>query len=523
MLAVIFLILSHFHLDMYFSILTPQMQIHSLRSRKADKDAVGSRLREAKLEKEKQEMQKKIDVQSKQLADARRSAAVAVANEKVQVQRVRDLVQLLRNGPISGIAAGTPEKMEAVLAATSSPASSLVRKTDGHQDAVESSMVQQPATPQPRSISSTPLSPSLPQPSFVVSGPARWKEYTGYDGDPLASWGYNDHSEHPFNLETTKRDCERAGVAAFTRAGGWTWFHKFIVDEPSRWKRGNGVKMWVNHAAATPVSVYDKQYNNRSAGLSPYGCSRHKRSCAGYMNHTGTAPCCTAVMKEIVEEMSRTLRRHGIHFRITSGAQLSLKRDGQLQFFDHDFDPVFEAGKMEEAKRIIAEEMHLGGQSTKWRDAQFFYTRRVASRLKTDWSKYFTIGGDYSWGNPKFHDEWALQLNPTFIDIGQVNRNPPTRENTMLCHPELDALCLRDWFSEAQGTGRGSDIYKPPSVWVAQQLEYGGYWEQIARPGRRYGGAMFRKDKTKKNADDRRADVQEMLARFPDYWERGNN
>ena len=42
-------------------------------------------------------------------------------------------------------------------------------------------------------------------------------------------------------------------------------------------------------------------------------------------------------------------------------------RDGQLQFFDHDFDPVFEAGKGAEAKRVIAEEMHLGGQSTKWR------------------------------------------------------------------------------------------------------------------------------------------------------------
>ena len=122
------------------------------------------------------------------------------------------------------------------------------------------------------------------------------------------------------------------------------WFHKYIVDAPSRWRttKGGTTVLWVNHAAATPEATYDLV---APGALSPIGCSRHKRSCWGAMNHTGTAPCCTAVMKEIIEEMSRTLRRHGIHWRISSGAQLSIVRDGQLQFFDHDFDPVFEKAR----------------------------------------------------------------------------------------------------------------------------------------------------------------------------------
>ena len=142
---------------------------------------------------------------------------------------------------------------------------------------------------------------------------------------------------------------------------------------------------------------------------------------------------------------------------------------------------------------MIANEMHLGGKASKWRDAYFYYTRRVARRLKTNWSKYHVLGGDYTWENPGFHDEWALQRGLTFIDVGDAKGVAPTKENTMLCHPELDVLCLREWFAEAQHTGGqgGSDMTKMPrNIYTNKaQMDYGGYYEQIELPGRRRSGS----------------------------------
>jgi hypothetical protein len=357
----------------------------------------------------------------------------------------------------------------------------------------------------------------------VSIGPPQWKMYRGKDGEPLAGIGYS--NKVPAAL-VIQQECERIGCAAFSIVTGMVWFHKYIVDAPMRWReaKNRATVLWVNHAAATPEAEYDMV---APGTLSPIGCSRHRRSCWGTMNHTGTAPCCTAVMKEIMEELSRTLRRHGIHWRVSSGAQLSIIRDGQLQFFDHDFDPVFENGKENEALGVIADEMHLGGKASKWRDSRFYYTRRVARRLNTDWSKYHVVGGDYTWDNEKFHDEWALQRGLTFIDVGDAKGVSPTKQNTMLCHPELDVLCLRDWYAEAKHTGEqgGDDMNRVPSNLYRNgpQMEYAGYEEQILRPGRRRGGSLLlHEDGTPKNAEERAQDVLKMLRRFPNYWETGN-
>jgi hypothetical protein len=178
--------------------------------------------------------------------------------------------------------------------------------------------------------------------------------------------------------------------------------------------------------------------------------------------------------------------------------------------------------KRDRAMEIIKKEMHLGDFPTKWRDAKFFYTKRVAARLRTNWSKYHTVGGDFNWDIPKFRDEWVLQLTPTFIDIGQVNSDAPTKDNTFLCHPEIDVLCQRNWFPPRSG-GIHGDYYKPPSNWSPSQLDYGGYNEQIKLPGRRNGGGLFGKDGTKNDANGRAAYMKKMLQQFPNYWEKGNN
>lgn len=122
------------------------------------------------------------------------------------------------------------------------------------------------------------------------------------DGGPCASTGYNCHSEKAFDLHATQRDCGRLGCVAFTRSGKWAWFHHSIVADAPRWKRTSGTTLWVNHAAAMPAALCHKLHSNRIApydapgsvpytALAPCGCSRHRCSCHGYMNHTSTAQC----------------------------------------------------------------------------------------------------------------------------------------------------------------------------------------------------------------------------------------
>ena len=49
-------------------------------------------------------------------------------------------------------------------------------------------------------------------------------------------------------------------------------------------------------------------------------------------------------MLDVMTDMSRVLCKRGLHWQITYGNQLSVVRDGIIQLFDHNFDPLFEAG-----------------------------------------------------------------------------------------------------------------------------------------------------------------------------------
>ena len=149
------------------------------------------------------------------------------------------------------------------------------------------------------------------------------------------------------------------------------------------------------------------------------------------------------------------------------------------------------------------------------------------TKIEDELVKISCSRGDYTWDNPGFHDEWALQRGLTFIDVGDAKGVEPTKENTMLCHPELDVLCLRDWFAEAKHTGAqdGNDMTKMPrNIYTNKaQMDYAGYYEQIELPGRRRGGSLLlHEDGTLKNTEERAKDVAEMLRRFPSYWDKGN-
>eukprot|EP01048_Picozoa_sp_COSAG05_P005668 COSAG05_NODE_344_length_11005_cov_35.313772_4_plen_101_part_00 len=53
---------------------------------------------------------------------------------------------------------------------------------------------------------------------------------------------------------------------------------------------------------------------------------------------------------------AQVLARHGMHWRLAQGQQLSIVRDGRPQLWDHDFDPVFSAdsaGDKADAKKIM--------------------------------------------------------------------------------------------------------------------------------------------------------------------------
>ena len=284
------------------------------------------------------------------------------------------------------------------------------------------------------------------------------------------------------------------GASGFTISNGWVWFHRNVGKKHAKY----GAELWVNTAADPRPR---------------YGCSRHAHACSG-SPEMGSAPCCTEVMKLIMEDMTSQLRKRNVHWRIASGQMLSILRDGVLSMFDHDFDPIFEAGKQEEAIRIIAKTMHLSGKPSKWRDADYYYTRLLAAKLRTNWSKYEVIGGDFNWGNPKFHSKYALQQNPTFIDIGQAQGTPPREGNTFRCSPALDVLCLRDWSLEASHVF-GGGITRRPS-WISNdQWRYAGYDKRIERAkGAMYNGMALTSHSERDEIARRR------VKEYPNYWKR---
>ena len=327
--------------------------------------------------------------------------------------------------------------------------------------------------------------------SLVQKRAPKWKRFPGYDADPEESMGYTNHVAPLADIQV---DAERLGASGFTVINGRVWFHRNVGKKHAK----SGVVLWVNTAADPRPR---------------YGCSRHAHACSG-SPEMGSAPCCTEVMKLIMEDMTSQLRKHNVHWRIASGQMLSILRDGVLSMFDHDFDPIFEAGKQEEAIRIIAETMHLSGKPSKWRDADYYYTGLLAAKVRTNWSKYEVIGGDFNWENPKFHSKYALQQNPTFIDIGQAQGTPPREGNTFRCSPAFDVLCLRDWYLEASHVF-GGGITRRPS-WISNdQWRYAGYDRRIERAkGAMYNGMALT------SHSERDEIARQRVKEYPNYWKR---
>lgn len=327
--------------------------------------------------------------------------------------------------------------------------------------------------------------------SLVQKRAPKWKRFSGYDASPDESMG---HSNHVSPLADIQVDAERLGASGFTISNGWVWFHRNVGKKHAKY----GAELWVNTAADSRPR---------------YGCSRHAHACFGSPK-MGSAPCCTEVMKLIMEDMTSQLRKHNVHWRIASGQMLSILRDGVLSMFDHDFDPIFEAGKQQEAIRIIAESMHLSGKPSKWRDADYYYTRQLAAKLRTNWSKYEVVGGDFNWENPKFRSQFALQQTPTSIDIGQAHGTPPQEHNTFRCSPAFDVLCLRDWSLEASQV-YGGGITRRPS-WISnEQWSYAGYDKRIDRTkGAMYNGMALTSHSERDEIARRR------VKEYPNYWKR---
>lgn len=93
--------------------------------------------------------------------------------------------------------------------------------------------------------------------------------------------------------------------------------------------------------------------------------------------------------------------------------------------FDHDANSMYLAGRDQDAIEVIQQEMHLSGKPSKWRDANYYYTLKLAKEQHTNWSQYTVYAGDFNWERKEYHDPYALQQNPTFVDIGQAKETPP--------------------------------------------------------------------------------------------------
>ena len=221
-----------------------------------------------------------------------------------------------------------------------------------------------------------------------------------------------------------------------------------------------------------------------ATGAMRYGCSRHKHACAEARLHQsglltrprtrGRAPCCTEVMAAMMADLTRVMEAHGVIWRVAQGQLCSIARDGCLQQWDHDFDPVF--SDEQRARELIAAHMHTAGPMAQWREAHHHYTLRVAAELQTDWTRYKVVGGDFDWARPAFRRRFALQANSFFMDVGQARAAAPTRANTFLCAPNVAVRCPVGWRAELDAHFARHPWRAYPS-WLdrAQTQTYGGY------------------------------------------------
>ena len=311
----------------------------------------------------------------------------------------------------------------------------------------------------------------------------------------------NPEARTPNDLEKVKQTCIKLGcVAVSVEQNGWLAYFRNIPLDQTKWLPKRHATMWVMSKYLVPTT---KQPDMK------YGCSRHAHACRRDPE-PGSAPCCAHVMLEIMSDMSRVLRKHNIHWRLTQGQQLSVARDGFVQLWDHDFDPNFD--QPEKAKAVIEQEMHLAGKASKYREADYYYTKRVAERLNTDWSKYKVMGGDFNWNVKEFHDQHALQRNPTFMDIGQNHDAKPTAETTFPCLPGHDILCSKRWFEEVVAEFH-SGYQRPSSGMPQEQIPYSGYVAGM-------NNLMFDENGHERDAQRRADTIRKYISDCPNFWER---
>ena len=311
----------------------------------------------------------------------------------------------------------------------------------------------------------------------------------------------NPEARTPNDLEKVKQTCIKLGcVAVSVEQNGWLAYFRNIPLDQTKWLPKRHATMWVMSKYLVPTT---KQPDMK------YGCSRHAHACRRDPE-PGSAPCCAHVMLEIMSDMSRVLRKHNIHWRLTQGQQLSVARDGFVQLWDHDFDPNFD--QPEKAKAVIEQEMHLAGKASKYREADYYYTKRVAERLNTDWSKYKVMGGDFNWNVKEFNDPHALQRNPTFMDIGQNHDAKPTAETTFPCLPGHDILCSKRWFEEVVAKFH-SGYQRPSSGMPQEQIPYSGYVAGM-------NNLMFDENGHERDAQSRADTIRKYISACPNFWEK---
>ena len=202
----------------------------------------------------------------------------------------------------------------------------------------------------------TTLTPTVVASTFLpraklLSEEVNWKKFDNVCPDSYYQMAYTNPSGYDSN--DAKSACLLLGCAAVTvERNGWLLFYRNVPTNRSKWISKPASTMWV-------VGQYlDGSVEQPAMHI---GCSRHEHACKENPDE-GSAPCCAKVMQEVMTDMSRVLRKHGLHWRLAQGNQLSVVRDGIIQLFDHDFDPVFEAGMMGRVKSIINQEMHLAGK-----------------------------------------------------------------------------------------------------------------------------------------------------------------
>jgi len=350
----------------------------------------------------------------------------------------------------------------------------------------------------------SPAPTTTPTPSSLV---VDWRSFSNLHLDRFYQMAYASPDAHA-TTASAKKACLLLGCAALTiEKNGWVTFFRNVPTDRSKWFSKPRSTLWV-------VGQYLDGTVKQPA--MHYGCSRHEHACKDHPDE-GTAPCCAHVMLEIMLDLSRVLRKHGIHWRLAQGQQLSVVRDGILQLFDHDFDPQFESGTLAKVKHIIESEMHLAGKSSKYREADYYYTKKLAAQLKTNWSKYSVMGGDFDWTVERFRDPHTLQRNPVFMDVGQSLTlsyiKEPTKDSTFPCMIGVDILCSRQWFDEVRAEF-GSGYQKLPHWYPPGQAAYSGH----SNIRREKNNLMFDDAGAERNSTGRDEIINYYISKCPEFW-----